>query len=201
VRSIKYERLNRMIPFGERHLGRTIAEFVRYYHRERNHQGLENERSTPHLPWQNLLAAFSGDLGQRRDALRRRGDTDILRAQRRSNAEQSFLEFLRRDRFQEKSRADLFSLGTKHRIIESSHRDHGHAGIEFPGEVNQVKAVERSDSDVNQHGIRVDTRQQPIARVIKFVKRHYRVSPARNQGPDGRQQFDVVINDHDAILN
>jgi putative transposase len=43
VRSIKYECLDRVIPFGERHLRRTIAEFVEHYHRERNHQGLANE--------------------------------------------------------------------------------------------------------------------------------------------------------------
>src|SRR5207302_3182274 len=43
VRSIKQECLNRVIPFGERHLRRTIAEFVAHYHCERNHQGLENE--------------------------------------------------------------------------------------------------------------------------------------------------------------
>jgi transposase InsO family protein len=35
VRSIKEECLNRVIPFGERHLRRTIAEFVEHYHRER----------------------------------------------------------------------------------------------------------------------------------------------------------------------
>jgi putative transposase len=43
VRSIKEECLNRVIPFGDRHRRRTIAEFVGHYHRERNHQGLENE--------------------------------------------------------------------------------------------------------------------------------------------------------------
>ena len=32
MRSIKHECLNRVIPFGERHLPRTIAEFVEYYH-------------------------------------------------------------------------------------------------------------------------------------------------------------------------
>ena len=32
-----------MIPFGEHHLRRTIAEYVEHYHRERNHQGLANE--------------------------------------------------------------------------------------------------------------------------------------------------------------
>ena len=41
VRSIKEECLNRVIPFGERHLRRTIAEYVEHYHRERNHQGLD----------------------------------------------------------------------------------------------------------------------------------------------------------------
>ena len=43
VRSIKHECLSRVIPFGERHLRRTIAEYVEHYHRERNHQGLANE--------------------------------------------------------------------------------------------------------------------------------------------------------------
>jgi hypothetical protein len=42
VRSIKHECLSRVIPFGERHLRRTIAEYVEHYHRERNHQGLAN---------------------------------------------------------------------------------------------------------------------------------------------------------------
>jgi len=43
VRSIKHECLNRVIPLGERHLRRTIAEYVEHYHGERNHQGLGNE--------------------------------------------------------------------------------------------------------------------------------------------------------------
>ena len=43
VRSIKEECLARIIPLGERHLRRTLAEFVAHYHRERNHQGLGNE--------------------------------------------------------------------------------------------------------------------------------------------------------------
>jgi transposase InsO family protein len=42
VRSIKEECLHRVIPFGERHLRRTIAAYVEHYHRERNHQGLDN---------------------------------------------------------------------------------------------------------------------------------------------------------------
>jgi putative transposase len=43
VRSIKEECLNRVIPFDEGHLRQTIAEYVEHYHRERNHQGIENE--------------------------------------------------------------------------------------------------------------------------------------------------------------
>jgi transposase InsO family protein len=43
VRSIKQECLNRVIPFGDRHLRRMIAEYIEHYHRERNHQGLANE--------------------------------------------------------------------------------------------------------------------------------------------------------------
>jgi hypothetical protein len=31
-----------VIPFGERHLRRAIAEYVVHYPRERNHQGIEN---------------------------------------------------------------------------------------------------------------------------------------------------------------
>ena len=42
VRSIKEECLDRMIPIGERHFRRAIAEYVEHYHRERNHQGLDN---------------------------------------------------------------------------------------------------------------------------------------------------------------
>jgi len=49
VRSIKAECLNRVIPFGDRHLRRTIAEFVEHYHRERNHQGF-GERVNPSAP-------------------------------------------------------------------------------------------------------------------------------------------------------
>jgi len=41
VLSIKSECLDRIVPLGERHLRRTVSEFVEHYHRERNHQGLE----------------------------------------------------------------------------------------------------------------------------------------------------------------
>jgi len=42
VRSIKAECLDRIIPFGERHFRRAVAEYVTHYHHERNHQGLGN---------------------------------------------------------------------------------------------------------------------------------------------------------------
>jgi putative transposase len=42
VRSIKEECLNRLIPIGASHFRCAVAEFVEYYHRERNHQGLGN---------------------------------------------------------------------------------------------------------------------------------------------------------------
>jgi transposase InsO family protein len=42
VRSIKEECLDRIIPIGEGHFRRAITEFVEHYHRERNHQGLDN---------------------------------------------------------------------------------------------------------------------------------------------------------------
>ena len=42
VRSIKEECLDRLIPLGERHFRRAVTEFVEHYHRERNHQGLDN---------------------------------------------------------------------------------------------------------------------------------------------------------------
>ena len=42
VRSIKEERLDRLIPLGERHFRRAVAEYVAHYHHERNHQGIEN---------------------------------------------------------------------------------------------------------------------------------------------------------------
>jgi putative transposase len=43
VRSIKEECLNRVVPMGERQFRRTMHAFVEQYHRERNHQGLDNE--------------------------------------------------------------------------------------------------------------------------------------------------------------
>ena len=42
VRSIKEECLDRMIPIGERHFRRAVAEYVEHYHADRNHQGIGN---------------------------------------------------------------------------------------------------------------------------------------------------------------
>lgn len=42
IRSIKEECLDRIIPIGETHLRHAVYEFMEHYHRERNHQGLEN---------------------------------------------------------------------------------------------------------------------------------------------------------------
>ncbi len=42
VRSIKDECLDRMIFIGEASLRCAVREYVEHYHRERNHQGLEN---------------------------------------------------------------------------------------------------------------------------------------------------------------
>jgi hypothetical protein len=42
VRSIKEECLSHLVLFGEDGLRRALAEFVAYYHEERNHQGMGN---------------------------------------------------------------------------------------------------------------------------------------------------------------
>ncbi len=47
VRSIKEECLQRMIFFGEASLIRALRECVVHYHRERNHQGLDNRLIMP----------------------------------------------------------------------------------------------------------------------------------------------------------
>jgi hypothetical protein len=47
VRSIKSESLDRIIFIGERSLRRAVDQFVEHYHRERNHQELENKIIDP----------------------------------------------------------------------------------------------------------------------------------------------------------
>ena len=46
-RSLKAECLECLIFFGEQPLRRAIAEFEAHYHRERNHQGLDNKLIDP----------------------------------------------------------------------------------------------------------------------------------------------------------
>jgi putative transposase len=47
VRSIKDECLDRMIFVGQASLRRTVSEYMNHYHRERNHQGLDNRLIVP----------------------------------------------------------------------------------------------------------------------------------------------------------
>ena len=47
MKTIKEGCLDQMIFFGEDSLREAIHEFVIHYHRERNHQGLENRLLTP----------------------------------------------------------------------------------------------------------------------------------------------------------
>lgn len=47
IRSIKSECLDKMLIFGERHLNYIIDEYVKHYHQERPHQGLENNIIEP----------------------------------------------------------------------------------------------------------------------------------------------------------
>lgn len=42
ILSVKTDCLRRMIPLGRRHLELMLAEYLAHYHRERNHQGLDN---------------------------------------------------------------------------------------------------------------------------------------------------------------
>ena len=49
VRSIKYECLNRIIPFGEGHLNLAIRNYIEHYNAERNHQGIENQLIKPEV--------------------------------------------------------------------------------------------------------------------------------------------------------
>ena len=58
VRSIKEECLNRIVPLGESHLRLIVQEYVEHYHRERNHQGLENQL----LEWEPPSANPSADV-------------------------------------------------------------------------------------------------------------------------------------------
>jgi hypothetical protein len=43
VRSIKEECLSKLILFGEKSLQRVVSNYLQHYHRERNHQGKDNQ--------------------------------------------------------------------------------------------------------------------------------------------------------------
>ena len=58
--SFKREVANRMIFLGEDHLRHAIAEYLKYYHRERNHQGLAGRLIEPEI------GSFSGKVCRRR---------------------------------------------------------------------------------------------------------------------------------------
>ena len=58
VRTIKEGCLDQMIFFGEDSLRQAIQEFVIHYHRERNHQGLENRLITPMEPTVDTAATM-----------------------------------------------------------------------------------------------------------------------------------------------
>ena len=43
IRSITQECRRRVVPLAEGHLRRLVHEYIEHYHRERNHQGLDNQ--------------------------------------------------------------------------------------------------------------------------------------------------------------
>src|SRR5919205_1307214 len=61
VRSIKEEALNQMVMLGERALSYAIQQYLAHSHRERNHQGLDNQRIAPAPD----LARHSGQVSRR----------------------------------------------------------------------------------------------------------------------------------------
>ena len=66
VRSIKESCLDRLILFGESSLRTAVQNFLLHYHRERNHQGLDNRLIAPEAILKN--AATTGPV-QRRERL------------------------------------------------------------------------------------------------------------------------------------
>jgi putative transposase len=75
VETIKYECLNHLVLFGERHLRYVIKEFMAHYHRERFHQGLggqlverllgsTSEHPAQPRPARNLAARLSLNRGR-----------------------------------------------------------------------------------------------------------------------------------------
>jgi putative transposase len=66
VRSIKESCLDRLILFGESSLRTAVQDFMLHYHRERNHQGLDNRLIAPEAVLKE--AAAKGPV-QRRERL------------------------------------------------------------------------------------------------------------------------------------
>ena len=62
VRSIKRECLEQFLVFGERHLTYLIQEYLRYYHEERPHQGLENRPPNSAEPPTEILQVEPGQV-------------------------------------------------------------------------------------------------------------------------------------------
>ncbi len=60
VRSMKEECLSRVVPLGEGHVRLLVGEDVDHYHRERNHQGLDNQLLQRPPPPVSLAPTFSG---------------------------------------------------------------------------------------------------------------------------------------------
>ena len=58
VRSIKDECLSRMIFFGERSLRKATREYAAHYHRERNHQGIDNQLIEPGYRTESVSGAI-----------------------------------------------------------------------------------------------------------------------------------------------
>jgi integrase-like protein len=62
-RSLREECTDRMIFFGEAMLRRSVLEFVRHYHGERNHQGLDHRLIEPAKQVGNVLATSTVAIG------------------------------------------------------------------------------------------------------------------------------------------
>ena len=61
VRTIKESCLERLVLFGEGSVRRAASEFIAHYHRERNHQGLDNKLICP----EPKLARTGGEVNRR----------------------------------------------------------------------------------------------------------------------------------------
>jgi Group II intron, maturase-specific domain len=65
VRSIKEECLSRVVLLGERHLRRSVAEFVAHYHAERNHPYIRGARHYFRRVRRRTLYRLDGFVNQR----------------------------------------------------------------------------------------------------------------------------------------